>query len=127
MTNTLSWNVTKYGFIFSISLCMYVCMYVRRHSINKVNFGHLEPPNVYRFKEIKSDGSFHVPEDRQNFSLIRESVYFHSMDCLFDSGSQWQSCVLPICKHCLIKSCFYLHIIHSSLFHMVCTSQLPVV
>ena len=43
-----------------------------------------------------------------------KSMCFHSMDCLFDSASQWKIHVLSICKHFLTKTFFSVHIPFSS-------------
>ena len=54
------------------------------------------------FKEFSRDYSFHATEDYQHdllywplrletFLFFRETVSFHSMSCLFVSGSKWQT------------------------------------
>ena len=50
----------------------------------------------------------------QIFFFSGESDCFHSIDCLFILGSQWEIHIQPIYKH-FFFTCFSFHITHSSI------------
>ena len=113
-------------------------LYNEGHSINKVNFalGLTMGSTVYSynfFKEINSDGAFHVPKHCQHdlvyWLLLLELFYEwisifsrHVLTFWFKFASLTNPFVWPI----LTKTCFFVHTKYFFCkFHMVCTLQPP--
>ena len=61
----------------------------------------------------------------RNVLSTSDSECFNSMDCLFNSGSQWATNVQPICKLFFTKACFSVHITYSLVKFNGFYTQLP--
>ena len=66
--------------------------------------------------------TFFTDNCNQNFFFAGESVYFHSLDCLFNSGSLWQTLFSPFVNILKQNMLIRTHHIFFSKFHMLCTT-----